>query len=436
MMEQLFHILVLKEYLMIIVYNILQIIFLVVFFPVLLVLILTKDKYRTRILKRLGYGLSAKLDTSRQRGEKTVWLHALSVGEVTSAVVLIKEMRAQPDLFIVVSTSTQSGSKLAEELLGDHADILLESPVDFYPAVTRYIQAIQPDVFILVETDFWPNMLFGLRRKNIPLFLVNGRISKKSIKGYRRFGFFFRALFDSFDVLSMQTDTDKKNMMKLGIDETKIRTLGNLKYDTHIPTSREKTNFIKQSDHSLVWICGSTHEGEEEIVLSTYAQLKREYHELFLIIAPRNIERAEEIKQLGHTLGLTAGLRSEKHQAQTDFFILDTIGELAAWYHQADIAFIGGSLVDEGGHNPIEAALAGVPVLFGPHMEDFEEISKSLVAAKGAFEVAGTEELTETLRTLLQSEDKRKKHGQLGLQDIQQQKGVVKRHLDMINNFL
>lgn len=423
---------------MLFLYNTLQLIFLALFWPILLFTILVKEKYRSRMAKRLGFGLAARMRSAQRGKNKTIWLHALSVGEVASTAVLVQQMRKQlADVSIVLTVSTKSGSKLARELLSSEVDVLCESPLDILPVVRWYVKTIRPDIFILVETDFWPNLVFDLNKHNIPLFLVNGRISRQSFTNYCRFGFFFRPLFNLFTRLCMQTDTDKENMKQLGIDEDKILTLGNLKYDTKPPISEFGLSLDRElPEQRLTWICGSTHRGEEEILLSAYAHLREKYPELFLIIAPRDIDRTQEIKQLGDSKGLQSTLRSQKQQADGHFFLLDTIGELAAFYHHADIGFIGGSLVNEGGHNPIEAALAKIPVLFGPHMEDFEEISSSLVSAGGAFVIKDEAELISVMDTLLQSKSKRRTHGKLGYHDVQQQKGVIKRHLDLITGYL
>lgn len=420
------------------IYNILQILFLILFAPVLLCIVLIKDKYRTRILKRLGFGLTTRLKNQNRKNKKTVWIHALSVGEVTSALPLINGLREErDDIFLLFTASTKSGGKLAEMLLTNHIDLLLESPIDILPVVRFFIRKIKPDVFILVETDFWPNLLFSLQRENVGLFLVNGRVSKESMLSYSRFDIFFKPLFNTFDALCMQTVTDKRNMIELGINENKIHTLGNLKYDTPIlSTGSTALNICRPPKHSILWVCGSTHKGEEDILFPTYIKLKKIHPKLYLIVAPRKANRSHEIIQLAHSLGLTGDCRSKQQMCGADFHILDTIGELAALYHQAHIAFIGGSLVKKRGHNPIEAALAKIPVLFGTHMEDFEEISNSLVLSGGAFQIRDGDELYTILDTLLQSKEKRKECGQNGFNDIQQQRGVIHRHLELINNLL
>jgi len=420
------------------IYNILQLLFLIIFAPALLLLILIKSKYRTHILKRLGFDLTEVLKNQNRAAKKTVWLHALSVGEVTSAVPLISGLRAETDdIFLVVTTSTKSGTKLAKALLANHVDLLFESPLDILPVVRFFIKKIRPDVFILIETDFWPNLLFSLHKQKTASFLVNGRISAKSMHVYHRFHFFFKPLFNTFDELCMQTAADKQSMIALGINENKIHTLGNLKYDTSVePTSSSKPIVCGLTNSFLLWVCGSTHKGEEEILFSTYLKLKKIYSHLYLIIAPRNIDRGNEVLQLGQSMGLTGSLQSEKNNCAPHFHVLDTIGELAILYYQAHIAFIGGSLVKERGHNPIEAALAKIPVLFGPHMEDFDEICNSLILAGGAFLVQNSNELYNTIEMLLQSDKERDKTGQNGFNNIQQQKGVIHRHVRLIKDHL
>lgn len=423
---------------MLLIYNILQVLFLILFVPFLLCLTVCKKKYRTTITKRLGFGLSATLSKNNRNRKKTIWIHALSVGEVTSAVVLIKGIRQElQDTFLVVTTSTKSGGTLAEKLLADHVDVLLQSPIDLFPVVRFFIKKIQPDIFILVETDFWPNLLFSLQNEKIRAYLVNGRISEKSMRSYSRFAFFFRPLFNTFNSLCLQTETDRQNMKHLGINEKKLFTLGNLKYDTSLQSSKENSSKVcSPPKHSTVWVCGSTHNGEEEILFSTYARLRRDHSSLYLILVPRDIGRSKELIELGRSMKMEGSRQSQQPICAVDFHILDTIGQLTALYHQADIAFIGGSLVEQGGHNPIEAAIAGIPVLFGNHMEDFEEISNSLVLSGGAFKVKNVEELTTAVRKLISSEDARKKIGQNSRDNILKNRGVTHRHLELIGNNL
>jgi len=425
-----------------ILYNLFQLFFLLLASPVLLVVLL-RPKYRWHSWKRFGFGLPAGRCQEERGAAKTIWIHALSVGEVTSALPLLTGIRiAFPDFFIAFSASTASGSALARQIIGDRADLLLPFPFDLLPVTEFFLRRLQPDLFILVETDFWPNFLAGLRRRQIPAMLVNGRISTASARSYRRAAFFFRPSFLSFHHLCMQTEADRANMIALEIPAHRVHTLGNLKFDTSLVTTGWNSlacpvPWLEElPDSALLLVAGSTHKGEEEILLRVYARLLTDFPHLFLVIAPRNIRQGRDIQALATTQGLQAACRSEKSSGRQRVLILDTIGELAAVYRFADIAFVGGSLAPCGGHNPIEPAVMGAPVIFGGHMEDFVEISQELLAAGGAVRVGGEESLFEALTLWLQNARLRKEAGQAALQCVERQQGVVERHLRLIKETL
>ncbi len=424
-------------------YNILQLVFLPIFLPFITLFVLCSPKYRDHIPARLGFGLARKL--SRQTGytkrssAKTIWLHALSVGEVTSAVPLIAGLRrTYPDSEIIVSVTTWTGKIVAESLLKSTADRILNGPLDLLPVVYRFIQCIQPDLFILVETDFWPNVLLLLQRKNIPTILVNGRMSQQSMQGYQRVRFFFNPMFQSFSYLCMQTKHDRDKMENMGLPTAKLQTLGNLKFDTaagygNPPLAVPAELFPKER---IVFICGSTHAGEERILIDCYCKVRKTHPELFLIIAPRDTTRAAEIQSLAAEYGQTVALRSENSSFSHDIFILDTIGELIHFYALSHIAFVGGSLVQKNGHNPIEPATMGLPVIFGPNMQDFSEIADALINSGGATKVSGKQELCEVLSSLLSSVELRTKQGKAAEQCVKSQRGVIDKHLKLIDQLL
>lgn len=421
---------------MITLYNILQLLLLTILFLPLTVVVMMVPKYRLRTLRRLGFGLP---HAGSNQQKKTLWIHALSVGEVTSALPLISGLRKKmPDVRLVFSASTRAGAQVAEKLLHDKVDCFLPFPLDILPVVNRFLSIIRPDLFILVETDFWPNILSVLRRRKIPTLLVNGRISEKSMRSYQRFSFFFRPLFTSFQALSMQTEKDRQNLILLGVDQRQVHTFGNLKYDTALYNSFGSIPPLSFSlpEHQLLLVAGSTHEGEEKIVLQSYEKLKKEIPGLYLIIAPRDVDRGRDLQALAASMDLMANCRSIINAGGKDLFILDTIGELNNLYSHADLAFIGGSLVPKGGHNPIEAAVVGVPVLYGPHMEDFSEISAELVIAGGASVVKNNDELTAALLRFLQDSQLRKKAGDAARACIVRQQGVIDRHIKLINEML
>lgn len=425
---------------MIYVYNFLQTVLLIVFLPVLLLLVACKEKYRSRIGGRLGRGLEDKvaaLNTNRT----TIWIHALSVGEVTSALPLVQGLRQEMDPCIVFSAATRTGMKLAEEKIAAHVDVVIPAPLDLLPVVRKFIRLIRPDMFILVETDFWPNWLLTLQRRAIPTVLVNGRISRKSFASYRRFRLFFLPMFRSFTLMSMQTQQDAVQMQTLGIPSERIKTLGNLKYDTNLydatPSSAKPPGWDQRiPDNARIWICGSTHPGEEGIIIAAYAALSGSRPDLFLILAPRDPGRAGEISELLHKYGLAAMRRTRPQEPEASVLILDTIGELAGYYQFSDLAFIGGSLINFGGHNPLEAATFGVPILFGPHMDDFREIARDLIESGGARPVVSAGTMEQSAGQILDNGVLRQQMGKAALTLVQQNAGVIRRHLTELRALL
>ncbi len=431
---------------MLIFYNLLQLLLLCITLPVLLVVILLRSKYRRRFWQRLGFGLLFTALHKRGGERKTIWIHGLSVGEVTSALPLVAGIRNRfPDAFLVFSATTDSGAKVAAQLLSGSTDLLIPFPLDLLPVTSLFVKIIKPDLFILVETDFWPNILHTLHRQNVPTMVVNGRVSQKSFGSYRSFSFFFRPMFLTFRHLCMQTENDRANMMALGVPQERIHTLGNLKFDTPLIVNSGANSVeppLSLPDNGLLLIAGSTHQGEDEIILSAYVRLRADFPHLFLLIAPRDISRGKEIQAMAEAKGITTIRRSQKsgmkgnQDALPRLLVLDTIGELAAAYRFADIAFVGGSLIRKGGHNPIEPAIMGAPVLFGPHMEDFAEISQELLTAGGAKRVGGEESLAQTAGDWLANDKSRKDAGLAALRCVEKQQGVVERHLHLIQTLL
>lgn len=410
-----------------------------------LALLACRKKYRGRIGKRLGWGLAAQVAQLPPSSGPTIWLHALSVGEVTSAVPLARGLRqAYPQARLLFSVTTGAGDQVARKLLVPYVDLIIAAPVDLGWVVPYFLRVLKPDLFLLVETDFWWHWLRRLRHERIPAVLVNGRISAASLARYRRLARFFLPMFRSFSLLSMQTAADAAHMVALGVKPDKVVTLGNLKFDTSL-LSGEATNqealAIQKERYGFavappLWVCGSTHRGEETIVFEAYRRLRAEIADLQLVLAPRNIERAGEIIELAEQHGLSCRRRSTDRQDTGPLLILDTIGELAGCYAMADLAFVGGSLVAAGGHNPIEPAAVAVPVLFGPHMEDFAEIAAELIRYGGASQVDSGEELQAVLRDLLTDRNRRRSMAEAARACVLANRGVVRRHLEAITALL
>jgi len=434
----------------IILYNIFQLFGLILLSPFLFFKAFFSPKYRGRILKRFGAGikdLAWKLPAGRQR----IWIHALSVGEVLSAQPLVRGLRmACPDVLLIFSATTKTGEKLSREVLAGEVDLFIPFPFDVFGIVKKFIDYINPDLFILIETDFWPNFLYSMQRRNIPAILVNGRISQNSFKRYQRFRFVFLPMFNTFRFISMQTDADVMKMTKLGVNKDRTKALGNLKYDAVLPDTvgwdqkQRPITFYRQqfgiSDDKIVWIAGSTHSGEELTILSAYKRLSLLFPNLFLVVAPRDVSRGREIKEIADRLGLTVRQRTAPLQDEdvpgAPLLILDTMGELTRMYSFCNIAFVGGSLVSEGGHNPLEPAAFGKPILFGPHMDDFTEISSDLLENDAAIVCHDEDEIFEAMKKLLAGESLWEKMGERAQALVLQHRGVTRRHIEIIQFIL
>jgi len=413
---------------MLVIYNLLQLLISPLALLALPVYLLSRPEKCKAILPKLGVGLKPLEKSNRT----VVWFHALSVGEVTSVLPLVRSLReAQETATIVFSVSTVSGFRLASQLLSAHCDRLIYAPLDILPVVRRFVTRMSPDLFILVETDFWPNLLHTLTRSNAALLLVNGRVSKSSARNYIRFRALFRQMLDQFDTLCMQTADDRDRMVSIGIDEGKIAVLGNLKFADQ-PRTLQPPKSSPFPPDQVVILAGSTHHGEERMLLDSLQLLRADHPSLHLAIAPRNIARSNGIATLAEGYGFTSSRYSSPSHQAADITIIDTIGDLSDLYQFGDICFVGGSLVDEGGHNPLEAARHGRAVLFGPYMADFSEISAELVQAGGAIQVANPAELHETITTLIVSETSRTRLGEKARSFVMCQQHIIADHLRVI----
>ncbi len=421
-------------------YNIFLFLGLTILFPVLLVKAIISPKYKGRIRRRLGRDLE-NVAGMAAAGRPRIWIHALSVGEAASARSLLGGLRLTwPQATIIFSATTRSGEEYSRRSLREWVDIFAPFPFDLPWTGEKFIRLLKPDLFILIETDFWPNFLHGVVREKIPAILINGRISVESYRNYKRFWFLFRPMFSSFCFLAMQTQGDVDRLVSLGLEKGKVRALGNLKYDTLVPDDQGRGLSRAElgiSPDSLVWLCGSIHKGEEGIIFRVFSRLRRKFAGLFLIIAPRDLAMADDLLKLAGEKGLNACLRTAPAGCENcRVMVLNTMGELASAYGLADLAFIGGTLVVEGGHNPLEPAALARPVIFGPHMEDFAEISRDLLAARACFQVGDEEELFRAAEKLLADEPLRKEMGQRGACFVREQQGVTQKHLDLVAKVL
>ncbi len=381
--------------------------------------------YRERWRERFGFYRDAK------PGDGAIWFHAVSVGEAEAAFPLIRAMaRRFPESSVLVTTTTPTGSARVRSVLGDQV-IHVYFPYDLPDAVARFLKAFRPRLAVVMETEIWPNLYQACAARGIPLAIVNARLSERSAKGYGRLGGFTRKTLGLVSLIAAQTQADAGRFLAVGARAEAVAVAGNIKYDLELPTDYfQQAILLRQSlfGGRRVWIAASTHEGEEALVLQAFARLRVDYPDLLLVLVPRHPPRFDRVAELCLAEGLNLARRSSGEEAENaDVFLVDTLGELRLFYAAADIAFVGGSLVPVGGHNVLEPAMAGVPVLFGPHMFNFEEAGRRLVEADGALRVADAKELVRQVGALLQDPQERERKGKSGRRFVEAGRGALGR---------
>jgi len=409
--------------------------------PLLLAQTLALKKRRATVLKRLGAGFRApRFDT------RAIWIHALSVGEVFASVPLVQRIRrSYPDRPVVFSVSTMTGNEIARKLLSRDVDHIFYFPYDFIWSVRRVVDGIDPAIFVLVESDIWPNFLFELRKREIATVLVNGRMSPGSFFGYKAVSFFMRSVFGTMSMICVQSPADAELFQAVGAPADRVRVTGNIKFDHEVHAILDdELESLKQSmkipAHGRILLAGSTHEGEEAILLNVFAQLRKRFDDIVLLVVPRNPERASAVRDLfassGWSAATTGNMKNVSPGAVFDVVVVDTMGMLRQLYALADISFVGGSLVKEGGHNPLEPAAFSKPIIFGPDMTDFPGIAEMLTNSGGAVQVKGGEEFIEAATTLLADSGRARLMGEQAFSVFQNNKGAVDRTLEVIQQFL
>jgi 3-deoxy-D-manno-octulosonic-acid transferase len=387
-------------------YNLLFPIGLLLFLPGYLLKMRRRGNYRRNFAQRFGV-YSPELRAQLAGGPAT-WIHAVSVGEVAIALKLAAKMRQlDPAFRCVLTTTTTTGYAVAERDAPKWLHVLY-NPLDFLPVVRRAFAVIRPERIILVEAEIWPNLAAEAQRRAIPLALVNARLSPRSERRFRRFRAHVAPTFHCLDLVCVQEAGDIARWQALGVDGARIRHVGSIKYDPveMNPTSTAPLKFLHQigmASDAPILFGGSTHAGEERILAEALLQLRREFPALILIIAPRHVERVAEIRPVLEQLGLVVAQRTQptaRHEL-VDCVLLDSTGELRDWYAAATVVFVGKSLTTNGGQNPVEPILAGKPVLFGAHMENFAVLANALIAARGAVQIDDTEALQNAAAQLL-----------------------------------
>jgi 3-deoxy-D-manno-octulosonic-acid transferase len=420
------------------IYNLLFPFALLLFLPGYIIKMFRRGNYRNKFGQRLG--LYDRVTRSKLARQPNTWMHAVSVGEVMIALKLAAKMKERElDLHLALTTTTTTGFALAHRQAPEWIEVLY-SPLDFWPLMQRAFAVIRPVRVVLVEAEVWPNLTAIAHRQKIPLALVNARLSPRSEGRFRRFKFFVRPYFQKLDLICVQEAEEAPRWQSLGVNSGRIEIVGSIKFDPEDECARPETprhvlRNLGVDPARPILLGGSTHPGEEEILARTFCELRTAFPDLFLVIAPRHVERAHEIEAELRPFRLTIARRQAPSSPdKIDCLLLDTTGELRDWYAVATVVFIGKSLTARGGQNPVEAILAGRPVVFGPHMENFAALARSLVEAGGAIQLRDQTGLTNTLAALLEDPAKRQSLVQEARKVLDRHRGATARTAQLLHD--
>ena len=425
------------------IYNLFWPIGLLFFLPGYFLKMIRRGGYREKFGQRLGiYDRELRARLSKQ---KSTWLHAVSVGEVNIALKLAQALRAlESELHCVLTTTTTTGFALANKNAPPWIEVMY-TPLDYWPIMRRAFSVIRPTRLLLVEAEVWPNLVARAHERRIPTILVNARLSPRSERRFRRFRFFVVPTFRLLDLVCAQEPEDVDRWVALGVARDRIRAVGSIKYDPNgrdqtaeAEANQRPTNVSNADRQRPVLFGGSTHRGEEEILATIFLRLRQQFPSLQLFIAPRHVERLREIRAHLAALPMRVTLASEvvrqlPDESNADCIVLDTTGELQRWYAIATIVFMGKSLTARGGQNPVEPIMAGKPVVFGPHMENFATLAKALVLKKGAIQVQNIDSLERTITGLLQDSQMRQRLVQSAREVLSRHEGATARAAALIH---
>lgn len=438
--------------------------------PILPTFFLFGRRFREGFLQRIAF--YPREIRESVRGSRPIWIHAVSVGEVLSARYLTEQLKERfPERKIILSTFTSTGGQVARQTVAA-GDVVIFLPLDHPWIVRRALTVFDPSLLIFLETEIWPNFLRLAYRRGIPTLLLSGRLSPRAFRRYSLFRLFFSEVVRQFTAVGMQSKDDAERMIRLGVDPQKIWVTGNLKHSSGWE-DRVNNRGMGGADFALggretrqVLVAGSTHRGEEEILLDAFLFLKSRFPALLMVLAPRHPQRFSEVERLLKKRGVRYEKKSQMNgregglpvrcltasgrlpgrgqvlaQADTqtglsDVIFLDTLGDLPAFYSVADIAFIGGSLVDAGGHNLMEPARFHKPILFGPYMTNFNDIAKEMKRKGGGIEVHGREDLIREISGLLTDRERAERIGELAYGVVAGDRGVVDRSMDLVSRYL
>jgi len=414
-----------------------------VFLMVFFIRGLRKGIVRRGLRERLGFYSPRRLDVLR--GRRVIWIHAVSVGETRAAVPLIKALRSEyKDAALILTTVTETGQATAQKIA--EVDLCLYFPFDFSWSVRRSLDQLQPSLILIVETEIWPNLVRLAKRRDIPVALVNGRLSDRSFPRYRMARWVTRVVMDQFSAFCMQSSQDGQRIGLIGAPQEKITVTGNLKFDMKVdPLGEIEAQKFQEEfripDGVPLWVCGSTHEGEEEALLRVFAHLRSSWPQLILVLVPRHPNRCRGVAEMIRSHGFSCRLRSElgllaPFLPPGSILLVDTMGDLVKLYSLADVVFVGGSLTPVGGHNLLEASSVGKAVLFGPYMNNFKEIARLVLKAQGGLSIVNEGDLHENVDRLLGDEVLRRQMGKNGYHLLAENQGATRKTMAILNRLL
>ncbi len=381
------------------------------------------------------YGFGPQLEPSG------VWIHAVSVGEVQAAAPLVNSLRQHyPDIPLVMTTLTVTGANRARSLFKDGVRVRYV-PFDLPGAVKRFFNRVQPRLAVIFETELWPNLYHECGRRRIPLVLASARISARSVSRYRRLGSLFRDALSGAVVVAAQAGGDAERFQEIGADPHRTHVTGNLKFDFAVPPNTPVHGRRLREQYGQdrpVWVAGSTHRGEEEVALEAHRTVMARYPEALLVLVPRHPNRFDDVADVVKRSGLTFLRRSSAASAgsDTNVLLVDTLGELLDFYAAADVAFVGGSIVPIGGHNLLEPAALGLPVLTGPHNFNSEDVARLLLSRGAAEVVQDARALGNRVVSLLANPEERARIGEEGRASVDSNRGALAKLLGLINPLL
>ncbi len=402
-------------------------------------------KYR----KSMGpkFGVNPPELFSVMKGTPRIWVHAVSVGEVTAAAPIVEALRVRyPEGCIVLSTSTETGQDAAVRLV-PHATSHLYYPLDIPHVINKVLDGVAPDVFVPVETEIWPNFIRACRRRAVRVVMVNGRISPRSFKKYRATRFFWQGVLKMIDAAGVISRIDEERLISMGVDSSRLFVMGNAKFDSLAAEADPAragamAGRLSLSVHTPVFVAGSTHGGEEKTVIAAFKKLRRQFPDVVLVLVPRHIERSGEIRTLLEAEGFDRDVIVYSEivkgvpRGNRPVVLVDAMGVLFTLYGCAHVVFCGGSLVPRGGQNVLEAAAWGKVVFFGPHMDDFMDERDQLCSVGAGVTVTGEEELAAGIADMLNNPEQRLRRGEAGKEIVQNNRGAAARYADLIASLL